>query len=105
MDKFIGLQLDGDGATAAQGEHELPEHGLMTHRITRLMTDALQQGMSPLTIVIGAVDALSSVIGQSCPPAMQDQITQELGDRLSVGTRRVREAISLLGDDDDRLPI
>jgi hypothetical protein len=35
---------------------------------------------------------------------MQEQITQELSDRLSVGTRRVREAVSLL-DDDDTLPV
>ena len=104
MEKFIGLQLDGGGATAAQDEQELPEHGVVTHRVTQVMTDALQEGMSPLTIVIGAVDALSSVIGQSCPPAMQEQITQELSDRLSVGTRRVREAVSLL-DDDDTLPV
>ena len=104
MEKFIGLQLDGGGATAAQNERELPEHGVVTHRVTQVMTDALQEGMSPLTIVIGAVDALSSVIGQSCPPAMQDQITQELGDRLSVGTRRVREAVGLM-DADDTLPV
>jgi hypothetical protein len=100
MDKFIGLQLDGGGASAAQDETELPEHGVVTHRVTQVMTDALQQGMSPLTIVIGAVDALSSVIGQSCPPAMQDQITQELSDRLSVGTRRVREAVELIDGDE-----
>jgi hypothetical protein len=104
MDKFIGLQLDGAGATASRGESELPEHGVVTHRVTQLMTDALQAGMSPLTVVIGAVDALSSVIGQSCPAALQDQITQELGDRLALGTRRVREAVSLL-DADETLPV
>lgn len=102
MDKFIGLQLDGAGGTAAHCESELPEHGVVTHRITQVMTDALHEGMSPLTIVIGAVDALSSVIGQSCPAALQDQITQELGDRLAVGTRRVREAVILLDADDTR---
>ena len=57
MDKFIGLQLDGGGASAAQDETELPEHGVVTHRVTQVMTDALQQGMSPLTIVIGAEHA------------------------------------------------
>jgi hypothetical protein len=92
MDKFLGLQLDGTEVTAVDDEAALPEHGQVAHRIVGVMTDALQQGMPPLSIVIGAVDALSSLIGQSCPAELQDRITDELSERLHTGTRRVREA-------------
>jgi hypothetical protein len=92
MDKFVGLQLDGNEVTGVHDESALPEHGLVAHRIVTVMTEALQQGMPPLSVVIGAVDAMSSLIGQSCPPELQDRIAEELSERLCAGTRRVRQA-------------